>query len=109
MPEPTEDGDVSALLEYIRRTRRFDFTPEEPPMAEAYIIDAVRTPVGKRGGGLSQVHPADLGALRWVLAPNDSGSEIQAAANKYMNNIRFVVVGNPYPRGALSSRAGYRA
>jgi len=30
-------------------------------MAEAYIIDAVRTPVGKRGGGLSQVHPADLG------------------------------------------------
>jgi acetyl-CoA C-acetyltransferase len=31
-------------------------------MAEAYIIDAVRTPVGKRGGGLSQEHPADLGA-----------------------------------------------
>ena len=31
-------------------------------MAEAYIIDAVRTPVGKRGGGLSQAHPADLGA-----------------------------------------------
>ena len=31
-------------------------------MAEAYIIDAVRTPVGKRNGALSQVHPADLGA-----------------------------------------------
>ncbi len=31
-------------------------------MAEAYIIDAVRTPVGKRSGGLSQVHSADLGA-----------------------------------------------
>jgi acetyl-CoA C-acetyltransferase len=31
-------------------------------MAEAYIIDALRTPVGKRGGGLSTVHPADLGA-----------------------------------------------
>ena len=31
-------------------------------MAEAYIIDAVRTPVGRRGGGLSTVHPADLGA-----------------------------------------------
>ena len=31
-------------------------------MPEAYIIDAVRTPVGKRGGGLSEVHPADLGA-----------------------------------------------
>jgi acetyl-CoA C-acetyltransferase len=31
-------------------------------MAEAYIIDAVRTPVGKRGGGLAGAHPADLGA-----------------------------------------------
>jgi len=31
-------------------------------MPEAYIIDTIRTPVGKRGGGLSQVHPADLGA-----------------------------------------------
>ncbi|RSN72118.1 acetyl-CoA C-acetyltransferase [Actinomadura sp. WAC 06369] len=31
-------------------------------MAEAYIIEAVRTPVGRRGGGLSGVHSADLGA-----------------------------------------------
>jgi acetyl-CoA C-acetyltransferase len=31
-------------------------------MAEAYIVDAVRTPVGRRGGGLSRAHPADLGA-----------------------------------------------
>jgi len=31
-------------------------------MPEAYIVDAVRTPVGKRGGSLSGVHPADLGA-----------------------------------------------
>ena len=31
-------------------------------MPEAYIIDAVRTPVGRRRGGLAQVHPADLGA-----------------------------------------------
>lgn len=31
-------------------------------MGEAFIVDAVRTPVGKRGGGLSKVHPADLGA-----------------------------------------------
>ncbi|MFC0602436.1 acetyl-CoA C-acetyltransferase [Streptomyces palmae] len=38
-------------------------------MAEAYIVEAVRTPVGKRGGGLSAVHPADLGAhvLRALL------------------------------------------
>jgi acetyl-CoA C-acetyltransferase len=31
-------------------------------MNEAYIVDAVRTPVGRRGGGLASVHPADLGA-----------------------------------------------
>ena len=31
-------------------------------MTEAYIVDAVRTPVGKRGGSLAQLHSADLGA-----------------------------------------------
>jgi acetyl-CoA C-acetyltransferase len=31
-------------------------------MSEAFIIDAVRTPVGKRDGALSKAHPADLGA-----------------------------------------------
>jgi acetyl-CoA C-acetyltransferase len=31
-------------------------------VADAFIVDAVRTPVGRRGGGLSAVHPADLGA-----------------------------------------------
>ena len=31
-------------------------------MPEAYVVDAVRAPVGRRGGGLSKVHPADLGA-----------------------------------------------
>ncbi|WP_134740172.1 acetyl-CoA C-acetyltransferase [Nocardioides sp. 503] len=30
-------------------------------MPEAYIVDAVRTPVGRRGGGLAGVHSADLG------------------------------------------------
>jgi acetyl-CoA C-acetyltransferase len=31
-------------------------------VAEAFIVDAVRTPVGRRKGALSGVHPADLGA-----------------------------------------------
>ncbi len=31
-------------------------------MAEAYIVDAVRSPVGRRGGSLAEVHPVDLGA-----------------------------------------------
>jgi acetyl-CoA C-acetyltransferase len=32
-------------------------------MAEVYLLDAVRTPVGRRGGALSALHSADLGAL----------------------------------------------
>ena len=31
-------------------------------MPEAFIVDAVRTPVGRRGGSLCQIHSADLGA-----------------------------------------------
>ena len=31
-------------------------------MADAYIVDAVRSPTGRRKGGLAQVHGADLGA-----------------------------------------------
>jgi acetyl-CoA C-acetyltransferase len=31
-------------------------------MPEAYIVEAVRTPVGRRNGGLASAHPADLGA-----------------------------------------------
>jgi acetyl-CoA C-acetyltransferase len=31
-------------------------------MTEAFIVDAVRTPVGKRGGSLASMHSADLGA-----------------------------------------------
>ena len=31
-------------------------------LPEAYIVDAIRTPVGKKKGGLAAIHPADLGA-----------------------------------------------
>ncbi len=31
-------------------------------MPDAFLVDAVRTPVGRRGGALAGVHPADLGA-----------------------------------------------
>lgn len=41
-------------------------------MPEAFIIDAIRTPVGRRGGQLSRVHPADLGAhvLKRIIERN---------------------------------------
>jgi acetyl-CoA C-acetyltransferase len=42
-------------------------------MQEAYIIEAVRTPVGKRGGGLAAVHSADLGAASLSALMSRSG------------------------------------
>ncbi|MES9544145.1 acetyl-CoA C-acetyltransferase [Actinomadura sp. NPDC000600] len=47
-------------------------------MAEAYIVDAVRAPVGRRNGGLAGVHPADLGAH--VLTALMDRTEIDPAA-----------------------------
>src|SRR5699024_2774089 len=44
------------------RFRTIILRPLEDPVAEAYIVDAVRTPVGTKKGALAGVHPADLGA-----------------------------------------------
>ncbi len=43
-------------------------------MPEAYIVDAVRTPTGRRRGGLAHVHAADLGAhvLKALVERNSS-------------------------------------
>jgi acetyl-CoA C-acetyltransferase len=42
-------------------------------MPEAYIVDAARTPAGRRNGGLAAAHPADLGAhvIRALVERND--------------------------------------
>lgn len=42
-------------------------------MAEAYIVDALRSPTGRRKGGLADVHGADLGAhvLKGIVENND--------------------------------------
>ena len=42
-------------------------------MAEAYIVDAVRTAVGKRGGGFAAEHPADMAAhvIKTVVGRHD--------------------------------------
>ena len=47
-------------------------------MAEAYIVGAVRTPVGKRNGGLAKVNPVDLAAH--VLRELVTRTGIDAAA-----------------------------
>ncbi|WP_174293333.1 acetyl-CoA C-acetyltransferase [Sphingomonas bacterium] len=39
-------------------------------MPEAYIVDAIRTPIGRKKGSLAHLHPADLGAhpIRALMA-----------------------------------------
>jgi acetyl-CoA C-acetyltransferase len=46
-------------------------------MAEAYIVDALRSPTGKRNGALAAVHGADLGAhvLRALVERNEIPSD----------------------------------
>src|SRR5580692_11090435 len=47
-------------------------------MPQAYIVDAVRTPVGKRNGGLAAAHPADLGAHALTALVERSGIDPNA-------------------------------
>jgi acetyl-CoA acyltransferase len=42
-------------------------------MSDAVIVDAVRTPIGKRNGGLAGIHPADLSAHVLVALAQRAG------------------------------------
>ena len=56
----------------------------------AYIVDAVRTPVGKRGGGLSAVHPADLGAHAIKVLIDRTGVDPTAVDDVVFGNVDSV-------------------
>jgi 3-oxoadipyl-CoA thiolase len=53
-------------------------------MPEAVIVSAVRTPVGRYGGGLSTVRPDDLGAVALKEALARSGISPEAIEDVYM-------------------------
>jgi acetyl-CoA C-acetyltransferase len=59
-------------------------------MPEAYIVEAVRTPVGRRGGGLSKVHPADLGAHAITALVERSGIDPAAVDDVVFGNVDSV-------------------
>jgi acetyl-CoA C-acetyltransferase len=59
-------------------------------MPEAYIVDAVRTPVGKRGGGLSEIHPADLGAASITALLDRTGIDPGAVEDVIFGNVDSV-------------------
>ena len=56
-------------------------------MGEAYIIDAVRTPTGRRGGGLAGVHPADLGAAAIKALLGRTGVDPAAVEDVVFGNL----------------------
>jgi acetyl-CoA C-acetyltransferase len=62
-------------------------TGGETAMAEAYIVDAVRSPVGRRGGGLAHVHPADLGAHSLTALVERTGIDPAAVEDVVFGNV----------------------
>ncbi len=56
-------------------------------MPEAYIVEAVRTPVGRRGGGLADVHPADLGGHAISALMDRSGIDPSAVADVVFGSV----------------------
>jgi acetyl-CoA C-acetyltransferase len=73
-------------------------------MAEAFIVDAVRTPVGKRGGGLAGAHPADLGAH--VIAALISRTGVDAGA---VDDVIFGCVDTIGPQAGDVARTAWLA
>ncbi|MFS2294446.1 MAG: acetyl-CoA C-acetyltransferase [Actinomadura sp.] len=59
-------------------------------MAEAYIVGAVRTPVGTKKGALKDVHPADLGAHVLKELVNRTGIDPSAVEDNIMGCVMQV-------------------
>src|SRR5699024_8470246 len=76
----------------INRIRSVEPTPKPSgvPMSEAYIVDAVRTPVGRRGGSLSEIHPADLGAASIRALLDRTGVDPGAVEEVIFGNVDSV-------------------
>ena len=56
-------------------------------MGEAFIVEAARTPVGRRGGALAHVHPADLGAHAIRAVVERSGVDPGAVDDVILGNV----------------------
>ena len=53
-------------------------------MPEAYIIDAVRTPIGSLGGTLASIRPDDLAALVLKTIINRTGVDAALVEEVYL-------------------------
>src|SRR5271156_1726424 len=73
-------------------------------MTEAYLVEAVRTPVGRRNGSLASVHPADLGAH--VLGAVVARSGVDPAA---VEDVIFGCIDNIGPQTGDIARTSWLA
>ncbi len=73
-------------------------------MEQAFIVEAVRTPVGKRRGGLAQVHPADLGAHVLIELMQRSGVDPAA-----VDDVIFGCLDNVGPQTGCIARTAWLA
>ncbi|MCB0145184.1 MAG: acetyl-CoA C-acyltransferase, partial [Caldilineaceae bacterium] len=67
-------------------------------MTQAYIVSAARTPIGKFGGGLKDLSPADLGAYAMKAAIEKAGVQADDLDLYILGNILRTGHGQLIPR-----------
>jgi acetyl-CoA C-acetyltransferase len=75
------------------------------PLPEVVIVGAARTPIGRYGGSLRTVHPADLGAAAAVAAMGRAGVPPDAIDEVLIGHARQAGSG-PNPARQVGIRAG---
>ncbi len=75
------------------------------PLPEVVIVGAARTPIGRYGGSLRNVHPAELGAVATSAALERAGVEAGAVEEILIGHGRQAGSG-PNPARQVAKRAG---
>ena len=74
-------------------------------MNDVYIVSAVRTPIGKFGGSLASLSPADLGVIAAKAAMERAGVQPEQIEEVIFGNARQAG-GGPNPARQISVRSG---
>ena len=82
-------------------------------MSRAVVLSAVRTPVGRYGGGLAEVRPDDLAALAVAAAVERAGvpaeeSRMSGSAAR-TRRARTTATSRAWPRCSQACRTRWRA
>ncbi|HJO38656.1 MAG: acetyl-CoA C-acetyltransferase [Vicinamibacterales bacterium] len=75
------------------------------PVDDVVILGAARTPIGKYGGGLRDVHPAELGAVAAKAALTRAGIDVASVDDVWFGHARQAGSG-PNPARQVGHRVG---